>query len=199
MVAIPRRIKYERPRRGPGGTPTRRPSPKEPPRPSAEQVFREAYINLKLSNKLHEHRCAWAQCDFDGGDVASRSHEEHLVVYKEVLFSAVYAAVHMPPTQASQRLLAALGRDAAQAVLQQVDREWQQIKGIRRRTCGMPDTAACEAPGTASSSKKRSILKRAPSEYSLALVDGTPCRRVRLLHGLGEGSPAMAGHQRVAA
>lgn len=105
------------------------------------------------------------------------------------------------PLQASQRLLVALGREAAHAVLQQVDREWQQIKGIRRRTCGMEDSVdSREVPGTASSSKKRSILKRAPSDYSLAAsaAEGTPCRRVRLLHGLGEGSPALA-RQHVAA
>lgn len=85
LVPIPRRIKYERQRRGAGGTPTRRSSPlPNNPSASAEQVFREAYINLKLSNKLHQHGCAWAQCDFDGGDVSSRSHEEHEAAYKEV-------------------------------------------------------------------------------------------------------------------
>lgn len=83
-----------------------------------------------------------------------------------------------------------LGRDAAQVLLQQVQCEWQLIKGIRRRMC--TNSGACEVPGTASSSKKRSILKRAPSFYSLAAstVEGTPCRTVKLLDSIciGEGS-----------
>lgn len=83
LVPIPRRIKYERQQRGAKPTPTRRASSPQCAS-SVEQVFREAYINLKLSKKLHEHRCVWAQCDFDGGDVASRSHEEHVAAYKEV-------------------------------------------------------------------------------------------------------------------
>ncbi len=105
LVPIPRRLKYERQRRASTNTPASTrgaalvhktcvvansahamgvPSSNEMDVPQVQQLFREAYINLKLSTRLHQFQCVWAQCDFDGGDLKSRSHEEHLDAYKEV-------------------------------------------------------------------------------------------------------------------
>ncbi len=102
-----------------------------------------------------------------------------------------------PHPQASHRLLLALGRDAAETIRQRVEREWQQIKGIRRRTCASQpawDLLASQplphVSSTTSSTKTRSILKRAPSPLVISMEeDGTPCRRVRLLEGPAPGCP----------
>lgn len=91
-----------------------------------------------MSTKLQQG-CVWAACDFDGCAIGADEHGAYAATYEHV----------------SLRLVAARGADAGELLKGLVDREWQQIKGIRRRAVSSCSTSGSGGGGGSSADRQR--------------------------------------------
>ncbi|EIE26629.1 hypothetical protein COCSUDRAFT_59149 [Coccomyxa subellipsoidea C-169] len=150
LLNLVRRLSYERPARlhkrarlSPG-TPV--PAKLAPAADMVEQELREAFMNSSLA----QHWLAgeeWAALDYNGLVLSHTAASAHHAKHREVL----------------ERMTASKGQEAAEQLIEQLDREWQQLRSIRQRYASVP-TAAQGAGGCGSTEPRqtpaKSILKR---------------------------------------